>query len=135
MGAYDDILYLPHHRSDKRPPMSLRDRAAQFAPFAALRGYGAAIDETARRTEERIELDEQEARLLDERLRLLSRHLPEAPEVSITYFCPDERKSGGAYRALTGRVQRMDMPSRTLLLSDGTRIPFDDILTLTGTLF
>ena len=102
---YDDIIRLPHHVSQNHPQMSLRDRAAQFAPFAALTGYEAAVGETARLTAERRELDAQEAEELNRRLAALIARLPERPEVTVEYFVPDDRKAGGAYVSVTGRKQ------------------------------
>ena len=96
MGNYDDIIDLPHHVSETHPPMSRADRAAQFSPFAALTGYDAAVRETARMTERRIELDEGVKAELNARLNCILEHLSEHPQVSITYFMPDEKKSGGA---------------------------------------
>lgn len=97
MGAYDDILHLPHHRSEKHPPMSMRDRAAQFSSFRALAGYEDAIGETARLTDRRIERGEEERHRLDAILRQLECRLAEKPTVTVTYFRPDDRKAGGAY--------------------------------------
>ena len=96
-GAYDDIIDLPHHVSATRPQMSRLDRAAQFAPFAALTGYGAAIKETARLTDERTERSESELSELNERIHILTERIDEHPEVEIIYFKPDERKDAGAY--------------------------------------
>ncbi len=124
---YDDILHLPHHVSATRPHMSRLDRAAQFAPFAALTGYAAAIRETARLTEERIQLDEYELAELYDRMRFLIDYLPEHPEVTITYFKPDERKAGGAYLTVKTRLKKMDESGQCILLEDGTTIPFADI--------
>ena len=94
---YDDIINLPHHQSATRPHMSNYDRAAQFAPFAALTGYDDAVKETARLTDRRIELDEGEKAAIDQRLLLVQERLPEPTEVTITYFVSDKRKAGGAY--------------------------------------
>ena len=129
-GKYDAILHLPHHVSKKHPPMPMADRAAQFAPFAALTGYDAAIRENARLTQERIVLA-----ALDRRFRLLQEHLEEQPEVRLTRFRPDERKSGGAYETVSGIVKQIDSIARRIRLLDGTDIPMDDILTLDGALF
>ena len=95
-SRYDDIINLPHHVSPTRQRMSMHDRAAQFAPFAALVGYDDAVAETARLTESRPELDEQEQRIINEKLAYIAEHINEHPEVCIKYFVPDERKSGGA---------------------------------------
>ena len=95
-GKYGDIINLPHPTSLNHPRMSLHDRAAQFSPFAALTGHHTAIAETGRLTDQRIELDESEIARVDAALQHLQELLPERPTVSITYFVPDERKSGGS---------------------------------------
>lgn len=135
MGKYDDIISLPHPTSRKRPRMSVQDRAAQFSPFAALTGYDAAIRETARLTEERIELNEYEQAVLDQRITLLQEHLKDLPEVTITYFQPDERKEGGKYHSLTGVVKKIDSYERQLVLADKSKIPIESILNLESELF
>lgn len=132
---YDDIIDLPHHVSATRPRMSMIDRAAQFSPFAALTGYDAAIKETGRLTDERIELSEERRIVLDRKQQLLLDNLADRPEVSVTYFVPDERKSGGAYVTVTGQVKKVDEFERLLILTDGTKIPLDEILDMEGELF
>lgn len=132
---YQDIINLPHHVSQKRPHMSMTDRAAQFSPFAALTGYDAAIKETARLTDHRMELNEEEQQKISERLTLLKSHLDESPVVEITYFVPDERKSGGEYRTVTGVVKKLNEFHRTLVMTDGTRIPVEEIAELGGVMF
>lgn len=127
---YDDIIRLPHHVSQNHPQMPLRDRAAQFAPFAALTGYEAAVGETARLTAERRELDAQEAEELNRRLVAIIARLPDRPEVTIEYFVPDDRKAGGAYVTVTSRVRYVSVPERTLVMEDGTVILIDDIAAL-----
>ena len=127
MNNYDDILHLPHHVSKKHPRMSMRDRAAQFAPFSALTGFEDVIAETGRPTERAFELDEQEAAELDRRLNLLIAKLPEHPTVTITYFVPDEHKSGGKYRTVTGKVEKISAADRTIVMADGTAIPLENI--------
>ena len=127
---YDDIIDLPHHVSATRLRMSMIDRAAQFSPFAALTGYDAAIKETGRLTDERIELSEESRAALDRKQQLLMDNLADRPEVSVTYFVPDERKAGGAYVTVTGIVKKVDEYERLLILADGTKIPLDDILEL-----
>lgn len=124
---YDDIIYLPHHVSRNHPQMPLRDRATQFAPFAALTGYEAALGETARLSVERRELDVQEAEELNRRLVALIARLSERPEVTIEYFVPDERKSGGAYVSVTGVVRHISVSERLLVMEDGTEIPMEDV--------
>ena len=132
---YDDILLLPHHVSEKYPPMSRLDRAAQFSPFAALTGYEAAVEETARLTDRCIELDESEKEVIDLRLTLVQERLPEPTEVTITYFVPDKKKAGGAYVSVSGTVKKIDDYERAVILRDGTSIPIDDILHINGKLF
>ena len=134
-GKYDAILHLPHHVSKKHPPMPMADRAAQFAPCAALTGYDAAIRENARLTQERIAPAEAELAALDRRFRLLQEHLEEQPEVRLTRFRPDERKPGGVYETVSGIVKQIDLIARRIRLLDGTDIPMDDVLTLDGALF
>ena len=134
-GKYDKIMGLPHHVSKTRPQMPMSDRAAQFAPFAALTGYDSAIKETGRLTDERIELDEGALSALDMKYQLLMEALDEAPEVTITYFQPDERKAGGKYVSAVGTVKKIDDFERRITMRDGTRIPMDDVLSIDGELF
>jgi len=132
---YGDIIYLPHHVSDKQPRMSMVSRAAQFSPFAALTGYDAAIRETGRLTDRRIELSEELLQELDRKQQLLKKNIRDCPEVSVTYFVPDERKQGGAYTTVTGRVKGINPYTRTMTLTDQTSIPMDEILELESDLF
>ncbi len=124
---YDDIIHLPHHVSQNHPQMPLRERAAQFAPFAALTGYEAAVGETARLTAKRRELDAQEAAELNRRLADLAARLKDRPKVTIEYFVPDERKAGGAYVTVTGVVRNISVSERLLVMEYGTAIPLEDI--------
>lgn len=135
MKQYNDIITLPHHSSDVRAHMSLHDRAAQFAPFAALTGYDAAIGETARLTDAKLALSEEQGNILNERICIIMEHIKEKPEVNITYFVPDQRKSGGAYVTAAVSVRRIDDFTRRLILTDGNTIPLDDIYSITGELF
>ena len=134
-GKYDEIMELPHHVSKTRPQMPMSDRAAQFAPFAALTGYDAAIKETGRLTDERIELDVEALSALDMKYQLLMEALDEAPEVTITYFQPDERKAGGKYVSAVGAVKKIDDFERRITMQDGAKIPMDDVLSIEGELF
>lgn len=129
-NRYNEIINLPHHVSKTRPQMPMSDRAAQFAPFAALTGYDSAIKETGRLTGERIELDEEALTALDRKYQLLMDTLDDAPEVTIIYFQPDERKAGGQYVSATGTVKKVDTFGRRILLQDGTRIPLDSVYDL-----
>lgn len=135
MDKYKDIINLPHKQSSKRPHMSLLDRAAQFAPFAALVGYDDAIKETGRLTDERIEMSEEKLAVLNARYQILVDHLGEEQEVTITYFVPDIYKTGGSYVTTTGVVKKLDTYERLVTMVDGTRILMDDVLTLEGDIF
>ncbi|MCI8537426.1 MAG: YolD-like family protein [Oscillospiraceae bacterium] len=132
---YDDIIDLPHHVSDRHPRMPISDRAAQFAPFQALSGFGDTIEETARVTEEWIELDDDQKTELDLKLRMLRELLTQRPEVSVVYFVPDVRKAGGAYTTVTGRIIKMDGVSRVIVMEDGVEILIDDIFGIEGEMF
>ena len=132
---YEDIINLPHHVSKTRPQMPMSDRAAQFAPFAALTGYDAAIKETGRLTDDKIELDEEALTALDMKYQLLMDALADVPEVTITYFQPDERKAGGKYLTATGAVKKVDDYERLITMQDGAKIPMDDVLSIDGELF
>ena len=125
---YDDIIDLPPHVSATRPQMSMMDRAAQFSPFAALTGYDAAIKETARLTDQKIDLDDYEKEEINDKIQLITEHLGEDFEVVITYFQPDSRKAGGAYVDAVGIVKKIDEYDRVIILQDGKKIPIDDIL-------
>lgn len=135
MRAYDDIINLPHHVSKTRPHMTSSDRAAQFSPFAALTGYDAAIKETARLTDERIELDEYAKDALRDRLQIIADRTKEHPEIVITYFQPDTKKNGGAYVTAIGMAKRIDEFERVVLMSNGTVIPINEIISIDGQIF
>lgn len=123
---YDDIISLPHHTSTKRAHLSTAQRSAQFASFAALKGFEDEIVETARVTEERTILDENEIEALNDALQYISYNLNEIAEVSITYFVPDKLKSGGAYVTKVGKINKIDSITRVLTL-DTHQIPINDI--------
>ena len=161
-SQYEDMLYLERPLSRNHPPMDIMDRAAQFSPFAALTGYGDAVKETARQTERKQELDEYEKAALDEQLHelealILGRWLSgdcaaelqaaesqvaeprgvgaeSQPQVTITYFVPDEHKEGGVYRTITGTVKKIDYYARRIIMENGTQdgevVPVDNILKL-----
>ena len=132
---YEDIINLPHHVSKTRPQMSMIDRAAQFSPFAALTGYDAAIKETGRLTDEKIEMDEEALNILNMKFQLLVDRLADEPEITFTYFKPDERKAGGAYIDVTGKVKKVDDVERLIVMQNGTKMPMDDILNIEGEIF
>lgn len=127
MGAYDDILHLPHHRSETHPAMSMRERAAQFSSFRALTGYEDAIYETARLTDSRAGRSEEDRRRLDEILQRLEERLREHPTVTVTYFRPDERKAGGAYLQRTGQLHAIDRVNRRLVFRDKWAVHLEDV--------
>ena len=132
---YDDIIDLPHPTSQRHPRMPIRNRAAIFSPFAALSGHRAAIAETARLTERRIELDEDTRAELDRSQAVLLEHMDEQPKISVTWFQPDERKDGGAYLTTTGRLKKLRELERILVLADGTEIPLEDVVALESDIF
>ena len=134
-GDYDDIINLPHHVSKTRPQMSMIDRAAQFSPFAALTGYDAAIKETGRLTDEKIELDEEALSNLNMKFQILFERLDEQPDIAITYFKPDETKSGGAYLTTTDKIKKIDEYERIITTANGTKIPMDDVISLESEIF
>ena len=122
-GKYDSLLRRGRHFSEKHPPMPNCERAAQFAPFAALIGAEEAVDETERQ----VELDDGGIEELDRALRLIAEQAGERPEISVTWFRPDDRKDGGAYLTWRGRLKKMDMYERKLVFADGRSIPIDSI--------
>ena len=130
---YDDIIHLSRPKSEKYPPMSMTERAAQFSPFSALTGYEDAVQETARLTDKRIEVDEGTQAILNEKLCFLLEN-PQT-EAVFTYFQPDKRKSGGAYVHMTGFVKDMDEITREILLTDGTKIPVEAIVGIESAVF
>ena len=121
------IIDLPHHISKKHPQMPMQDRAAQFSPFAALTGHGAAIRETERLTSDWSELDEDELKELDRSFAWLRDHLSEHPEIKVLYFEPDQKKEGGHDVSTSGIVRKIDMTERFFLLADGKRVSLDRI--------
>ena len=124
---YDDIINLPHYEPKHHPRMSMWNRAAQFAPFAALTGYDAAIQESGRLTDEWIDMGDSANEELNRKMELLKSKLPEHPTVTIEYFHPDSHKSGGSYKSVTGVVRRIDDIERFVELADGRKIAIDAI--------
>ena len=127
-NKYDDIINLPHHVSETRPHMSASDRAAQFSPFAALTGHSAALKETARRTDDRAELDEEAKDELDEKLREIMEKPDSHPEVTFICFVPDERKEGGSYCQIKGKIKKTDSFRREIHLEDGRKLLIKNII-------
>ncbi len=128
MGKYDDIIHLPHPVSIRHPQMPMSSRAAQFMPFRPLTGYGDAILETARLTEQQIDLDENEKALLDAKLQILADEIENHPRITVTYFRPDDKKAGGAYVTVTGEIKRIDGTDDTLVFMSGEKVRVADIL-------
>ena len=127
-GQYDDIINISHHTSPTRPRMSRENRAAQFSPFAAVVGHDAAIRETGRLTDTKIELGESAIAELEMKLDILADIIAERPEISVTYFQPDEKKAGGKYVTASGALKKIDATENVIILEDGKTIPITDIL-------
>lgn len=132
---YDDIINLPHHVSKKKPQMSIEQRSAQFAPFAALTGYDDAVKETARRTDRRIELEERQKEILNNKLLYVLENIDSKPEITFTYFVPDNKKSGGKYIDKTGIVRKIDMIEQYIQFIDKSKININDIIEIKSELF
>ncbi|MHC1722383.1 MAG: hypothetical protein AB9836_04155 [Aminipila sp.] len=133
--TYDHIIHLPHHVSTTHPRMTVSDRAAQFSPFAALTGYDAAIKETARLTDKRVEMDEYMKDILSVKLRIILDRIKEHPQIVITYFQPDEKKDGGSYVTAIGTVKKIDEYERIVIMTEDTQIPIDEISSIDGQIF
>ena len=127
---YAEIINLPHHISKTRPPMPMLNRAAQFAPFATLTGYDAAVEETARLTDDEVCLDTSEIDVLNEKLARIENLLPQHTEVQITYFLPDEKKAGGSYETAAGSVRKIDHIAQCLIMESGEMIPLVRIIAI-----
>ena len=134
-GKYDDMINLPNPTPTCRPRMSAIDRAAQFSPFAALTGYEAVVEEAARLTDFRLELSEDIKVILNLKMQMIVENIHSEPFVTITYFVPDKRKSGGAYVDASGVVERIDEYERCIILKDETKIPIDQVRDIEGELF
>ncbi len=134
INKYDDIINLPRHISKKHPQMSVEERAAQFAPFAALVGYEDEVEETARITEKRIELNEEEKKILDMKLQMLNEQIKVQiyPNITIMYFIPDLKKDGGKYIKVSGVIKKVDEFKQLIILDDKTEIPIKDIIKILG---
>ena len=133
-GIYDDIINLSHHVSKKHPQMPIEERAAQFAPFAALVGYEDEIEETARITTKKIELNEEEKNMLDMKLNVLKEQMKVQiyPEIKVIYFIADVRKEGGKYINISGTIKKIDEFKQVIILDDKTEIPIKDIINISG---
>lgn len=134
-GLYDDMVDLPHHVSKKHRQMPLADRAAQFAPFAALSGYGSDITEAGRTTERKAELDEYAIAAIDGKLRIIQDMIADMPEVTVIYFVPDASKTVGMYVDAIGRVAEINEYEHILVMNDGKKIPINDISKIESDIF
>ena len=132
VNGYEDIINKSRPVNNRHKRMSNYERAAQFSPFAALTGHEAAIKETARLTEEQVELDEDKQEELNEKLQTLIAYATKHPTVSVTYFKPDDKKTGGEYVTATGIFQKFRDYERTIVLEDGTDIECDRIVEIRG---
>ncbi|MDO5561015.1 MAG: hypothetical protein Q4F95_15645 [Oscillospiraceae bacterium] len=132
---YDDIINLEHHISSVHKRMRRADRAVQFAPFAALTGYDAVINETARVTDKKSEPDEDVSAMIDMRLQILYDNAASRPKISVTYFKPDDKKTGGEYVTISGNFRRISEGERMIVMTDGRNIPVDDIFIIEGDVF
>lgn len=135
MSRYDDIIDRRYEGSTTHKRMSLENRAAQFAPFAALTGHDAAINETARLTSERIELSGEEQRMLSERLNIVLEKLSEQPILTFVIFQPDTNKSGGCYITITGTVKKFDEYEKAIILTNGKSVLFENVFSIDGEIF
>ena len=133
-GKYDDIINMPHHVSKKHPQRPMEERAAQFAPFAALVGYEDAVEETARLTDRRIELDEEAKNILDMKFQMLNEQLKVQihPQVTIMYFVPDLKKDGGKYIKISGTIKKIDEFKQLIILDDKAEIPISEVISIMG---
>ena len=132
---YDDMINMPCPTSPRHPRMPRADRAAQFAPFAALTGYDASIDETGRLTDQKIDISEDMREKLDLKQNFLADIIDEQPEISVTYFVPDKKKSGGAYVTVNGRLKQIDEYEQLIILTDGKKIPIQEVYSIESDLF
>ena len=128
MDNYEDIINLPHYEPKNHPRMSIESRAAQFAPFAALTGYGDLVKETARLTDTRIELDEEEKNIVNNKLQILQSKIKELPQATITYFIPDKKKVGGKYVTTTGNIKKIDEYKGLIILTNKEEIMISEII-------
>lgn len=134
-SQYDDIIDMPHHVSEKHVQMSMMNRAAQFAPFAALTGYESAIKETARVTDEFIELDDNSKDILDVKLQILQENIANHPQVTIIYFQPDNKKEGGSYITCNNIIKKIDIYNKAIIMLDETVIQISMIIDIKGDIF
>lgn len=128
MSNYDDIINLPHHESKVHPKMTLYNRSAQFAPFAALTGYDDAIVETARLTDKRINIDESLKEVINKKLQKIESISSKLPLIEVTFFVKDKKKNGGSYTTISGNVKRIDIDNSLIVLTNKSKIPISEII-------
>lgn len=128
MDEYDDIINLPHHVSKNHRQMPMEMRAAQFAPFAALTGYDTVINETARLTDQQVELEDYDNERLNRKYAELIENISEHPVITVSYFKPDKHKGGGAYVSKTGHIKKVDTYEQQMIMEDGTSLPLAAIV-------
>lgn len=129
---YEDIIYLPHYEPKNHARMSSYNRAAQFAPFAALTGYEDQVKEVARLTEKKVDIDEELRNDINNKLQIIQMNIKLKTKVTITYFAQDKRKSGGAYITITGNVKKVDSIEEQIVMDDNQKIPMNDVLSIVG---
>ena len=132
MNKYDDIINLPHYESKTRKRMSLEARSAQFAPFAALTGYDDKVKETARRTDKRIELSDEEYNIINTKLQIIKEYIKEQPEIKFVIFVKDKLKDGGKYEEVNGKVRVIDEVNEEIILVDKRKILLKEIYDING---
>lgn len=135
VDKYEDIIDLPHYEPKNHTRMSMKSRAAQFAPFAALTGYDEAVKETARITDKKIEIDDGLKTLLNNRLQILIDNIKSKPKASFTYFVKDKNKDGGKYITIIGSIKKVDKVKELVILENKTSISINDIINITSDLF
>ena len=131
-SKYEKIIGLPHHVSERHPRLGKDSYAAQFSPFAALSGYEQIISETVRTTNERPQLDDDAKLRLSNKLKVVMDHIDEKPLITLSYFVPDKRKAGGECVTLDGVIKKLDVYERIIFMTDGRRIPADDLYDISG---
>lgn len=132
---YDDIINLEHHVSKVHKQMSLENRSAQFAPFAALTGYEDEVKETERITEEKIEINEEARNILDAKINLIQNKIKEHPKITIIHFIPDNKKKGGKYQSITENIKKIDTYNKFIILDNDIKISIDEIIDISGKIF
>ncbi len=124
---YGDIINMPYRKSTKRPQMSMYDRAAQFSSFAALTGHSEQIKETARLTDKKTELNEEQMADLNNKIAFICENIKTQPQITVTYFIPDEKKSGGLYVTEKVSVKKINMTEKTFTTTDGREILLENV--------